>query len=114
MQGFLEVGPCSPSSEKRTAKDTKIAKILFFLCGLTCTACRRKCSELGGSKVLSDINLRKPWQPGAAGVGYNCFMTYIAAIDMGGINIWVAGYEPDHTQPSAYQRVRLLARIEMA
>ena len=38
-------------SRERTTKDTKSAKILVFLSDL---------SELGGSKVLSDINLRKP------------------------------------------------------
>jgi hypothetical protein len=34
-QGFLKGGPDSPSFGKRTAKDTKPAKILVFLSGLS-------------------------------------------------------------------------------
>jgi hypothetical protein len=47
--GLLKVGPCSPSAEKRTAKDTKFTKILVLL------------SELSGSKALANINLRMAW-----------------------------------------------------
>jgi len=41
-------------------------------------------------------------------------MSYTAAIDMGRINIWVAGNEPDRAQPIVYQRARSLARTGIA
>lgn len=46
----------------------------------------------------------------SGGLRYNCSMSYIVAIDIGGTHIRVAVYEPGSITPISHQRTRSLAR----